>query len=589
MGDDWNYMSGDTVTEHVLAPATNTLTSVSNPSKYGDSVTFTSKVTGAYGNATGTVTFKDGSDMLGSEPLNSTGVATFTASSLSPGNHNIIADYSGNSIDNIGEYNSNYSACESHDLTQVVQKASTTVTLTSSSNPSQYGHQITFTANVNPHSVPGLQTPATGTVQLKVDGLNYSSPAPLQISGTATIPYDGLSVGDHAIEADYSGDDNFTSSSGILNPNQDIRPSIATVSITPYTVTYDGNTHTATGTAHGIGGVDLSSDLNLAGTRHTNAGTYANDVWSFADPSGNYTSQTGTVSDTIGQAQTSISVTSNPASSVYGQPVRFAATVAVQPPGVGIPGSGGANVTFCDSGAPIGNGTWNSGGTVSSLIISNLNAGASHSITAKYSGSANFLATTSTPLTYIVNKASTNTTVSCPAQVGAGAQGSLVAIVSAIAPGGGSPTGSVQFFDKGVSIYQVPCDTTGIAKYLYTFVAGSHSITASYLGDSNFTTSTSPQISPTVTPDPVIVAFTPLSGSRGTTVMIMIKGNYIQTGATANLTLNGNRLPITTSAIKPPIMLSGSVTIPTTVTPGQWILSVTNPDGGTVQRIFTVT
>ncbi|HTY14157.1 MAG TPA: Ig-like domain-containing protein [Methanoregulaceae archaeon] len=145
--------------------------------------------------------------------------------------------------------------------------------------------------------------------------------------------------------------------------------------------------------------------------------------------------------------------------------------------------------------------------------------------------------------------------------------------------------------DYGVNLgSQVRCDATGTAKYTCsTFAVGQHSFTASYLGDSNFTTSTSPPISPTVTPDPVIVAFTPLSGSRGTTVMIMIKGNYIQAGATANLTLNGNRLPITTSAIKPPIMLSGSVTIPTTVTPGQWILSVTDPDGGTVQRIFTVT
>jgi hypothetical protein len=73
----------------------------------------------------------------------------------------------------------------------------------------------------------------------------------------------------------------------------------ATINVTPYTVTYDGNTHTAGGTATGVGGVNLAADLNLSGTTHTNAGIYASDAWSFTDPSGNYASANGTVSDTI--------------------------------------------------------------------------------------------------------------------------------------------------------------------------------------------------------------------------------------------------------------------------------------------------
>ena len=55
----------------------------------------------------------------------------------------------------------------------------------------------------------------------------------------------------------------------------------ASITVTPYSVTYDGNSHTATGTATGVGGVDLGSDLNLTGTTHTNAGTYASDAWTF--------------------------------------------------------------------------------------------------------------------------------------------------------------------------------------------------------------------------------------------------------------------------------------------------------------------
>ena len=51
------------------------------------------------------------------------------------------------------------------------------------------------------------------------------------------------------------------------------------------------------------------SDFTLTGTVHTNAGTYVADAWSFSDPSGNYASQSGTVTDSIGQASAHASVT----------------------------------------------------------------------------------------------------------------------------------------------------------------------------------------------------------------------------------------------------------------------------------------
>ena len=44
-----------------------------------------------------------------------------------------------------------------------------------------------------------------------------------------------------------------------------INKATETINVAPYTVTYDGNPHTATATATGVGGVDLSADLNLTG------------------------------------------------------------------------------------------------------------------------------------------------------------------------------------------------------------------------------------------------------------------------------------------------------------------------------------
>jgi hypothetical protein len=82
----------------------------------------------------------------------------------------------------------------------------------------------------------------------------------------------------------------------------------ATIVITPYNVTYDGNAHTATGTATGAGGVDLSGLLTLNGTIHTDAGDYPSDPWTFA---GNavYNSANGTVHDIINKADAIIAVT----------------------------------------------------------------------------------------------------------------------------------------------------------------------------------------------------------------------------------------------------------------------------------------
>ena len=68
---------------------------------------------------------------------------------------------------------------------------------------------------------------------------------------------------------------NYNNASGTVDDN--IAKANATIVVTPYSVTYDGNPHTATGTATGVNGESLSG-LDLSGTTHTNAGTYATDL-----------------------------------------------------------------------------------------------------------------------------------------------------------------------------------------------------------------------------------------------------------------------------------------------------------------------
>jgi len=74
----------------------------------------------------------------------------------------------------------------------------TAVTLASGSNPSYYGDPLTFTAVVSPSG-------ATGTVQFKVDGVNFGSPVTL-VGGSATsTAISTLMPAAHTVTAVYSG------------------------------------------------------------------------------------------------------------------------------------------------------------------------------------------------------------------------------------------------------------------------------------------------------------------------------------------------------------------------------------------------
>jgi len=87
-----------TLTVHGANLATTTALSSSAASiGVGKSVTFTASVASAESNATGLVTFKDGTTTLGSAAVNSAGVATYATASLPAGLNSITAAYGGDS------------------------------------------------------------------------------------------------------------------------------------------------------------------------------------------------------------------------------------------------------------------------------------------------------------------------------------------------------------------------------------------------------------------------------------------------------------------------------------------------------------
>jgi MYXO-CTERM domain-containing protein len=74
-------------------PTMATLTSSLNPSVAGEAVTFTATISDVYHVAVGTVSFLDGNAVIGTGTLDGNGVATFTTSTLTVGNHPIHVIY----------------------------------------------------------------------------------------------------------------------------------------------------------------------------------------------------------------------------------------------------------------------------------------------------------------------------------------------------------------------------------------------------------------------------------------------------------------------------------------------------------------
>src|SRR5262249_25630939 len=149
---------------------------------------------------TGTVQFKEGSTVLGTSTLNSSGVGTFATSSLSLGNHAIIAVYLGDS-----NFTSSTSAADD----ETGNADATQTALSANVNPSVFGRTITLTATVSAGS-PGSGTP-TGSVHF-YDGSTDLGSRTLNSGGVATFQISALNVGAYTLTAHYCGDGNFNSS-----------------------------------------------------------------------------------------------------------------------------------------------------------------------------------------------------------------------------------------------------------------------------------------------------------------------------------------------------------------------------------------
>ncbi|MCU1227192.1 MAG: Flagellar hook-length control protein FliK [Acidobacteria bacterium] len=518
--------TSDAVSEVVaLAVTTTTLNATPNPTTPGISVTFTANVSSLVaGTIGGTVDFYDGITKLNASPVAVVaGQAAYSTSTLSVASHSITAQYSGDGV---------YATSTSDAVSEVVALAVTTTTLNATPNPTTPGISVTFTA-----SVSSLVAGAIGGTVDFYDGITKLNASPVAVvAGQAAYSTSAFTVASHSITAQYSGDAVFaTSTSDAVNEVVALAVTTTTLNATPnpttpgisvtFTTTvsslvagtiggtvdfYDGATKLNASAVAVVAGQAAYSTSDLTVASHSITAQYSGD--------GVYaTSTSDAVSEVVALAVTTTTLNATPNPSTYSVSVTFTATVSSL-----VAGTIGGTVDFYDgatklNASPVAVVAGQAAYSTSALSI------ASHSITAQYSGDAVFATSTSSAVTQIVNLAPTTTAlVAAPNPSLPGVSVTLTATVTSTAAG--TIGGSVDFYDGATKLNASPVAlASGQASYSTSLLSiASHSLTANYLGDATYATSSSNTVTQVVdlATTTTAVSASPNPASTGASVTI---------------------------------------------------------------------
>jgi hypothetical protein len=480
---------------------------------YGQALTLTATVspTGSEtGTPTGTVEFYNGTTLLGSSTLatvNNSQQATYAPTSLVTGTtYSFTADYQGNSTFGTSD--------SSPAITVTPTQALTSTALTTTPNPSSIGSAVTFTATVTATS-PGAGTP-TGTVSF----MNETANPPTTIgtsnlsNGSATYTDSALPLGTTSIEAVYSGDTNFDTSTSTAVSQSVLLGTTTSVASSASSIVY-GQTVTLTatiapsGSSSGAitGTVNFTSGGNAIGTANvepgpgstyvavlttnilpTDTGSTPNSITGVYSGDSTYgTSTSSATTVTVSQASTTTSLASSVNPSGASQQVTFTATITPVSPSTGTPTG---SVTFNSGSTTLGTATLTDG--TATLAVTTLAAG-SNPISAVYSSDTNYLASTSPTLTQVVNEDTSTTTLTVSSTNPFAYQSVTLSVT--VDPTGtetGTPTGTVTFTTSGGTVLGTATLAGGSGSLtLNTIPAGNNSIVATYGGDSTFGSSVS--------------------------------------------------------------------------------------------------
>ncbi|HEV2645528.1 MAG TPA: Ig-like domain repeat protein [Acidobacteriaceae bacterium] len=483
-GDSQDLASQSVVLTETMAKATPTASlATSNATVYvGVSVMFTSTVTRTDGVIpTGTVTFLDGTNTLGTGTLNGSGTATLTTAALSGGVHSITAVYGGDA---------NTLAATSPAVSQTVLTVATATAFSASANPAIAGAVLQLTATVAQNGSNGAGGPFSGTMTF-FDGATPIGTATVSAGGVATLSVTSLAIGTHSLSAGYGGNVNYgTSTSTSLVETISLATSATTlissaapsIAGTPLLLTatvtgnggiatgtvrfMDGATALGTGTLNGAGAAYFTTS-NLAIGQHTLTAVYIGDAKNGAS--------TSTALNQVVQIATSTTTSissSNPSS--FGASVTFTASVTTNG------GAATGTVTFSDGGTPLGTAALNGGLAVFSSSTLALGP---HAMTATYSGDTDDAASSSATLNQQVQQAGPVTLASSVNPSIALTNVSLTATIAA--PQGAAVTGTVTFKEGSTTLGTATVNAGSAVFTTAALSVGTHTIVAVYSGDVN--------------------------------------------------------------------------------------------------------
>jgi len=262
-----------------------------------------------------------------------------------------------------------------------------------------------------------------------------------------------------------------------------VNPAPLTITANDATRVYGAPTPTFTASYNAFVNGDTSASLTALPTFSTGAtvlspvGSYAITASGAVD--GDYTITYATGTFTITQASTTTAVVA-PGSASVGSAVNVSANVAVVAPGTGTP-TGTVTITDTTDGLSC---SYSLGAVTPGCTITPTSAG-TKSLTASYAGDTNF-STSSGAGALTIGQATSGTALA--SSINPSNFGQAVTFTATVTPGAGgpTPTGTVNFTDGAtvlcanvsLSAASAACSTSALS-------TGSHTIQASYSGDTN--------------------------------------------------------------------------------------------------------